>query len=97
MMEKCSQASCEESLNDESSHAFLFLVKNIFGPFGDRLVRGYCQNCAQRNVARAWMVLIILISTVVAIVELPWKGPLFAIGVIGVWTGICWSWLFPRR
>lgn len=93
----CASKECEQKKMESPDLGLLFLVFNIFGQFGDRLVDGYCHKCAQKNLARAWMGLVILISTLIAFIELPWKGPLFAIGVVGVWTGICWSWLFPKE
>ena len=97
MNENCKGKGCSVLLEEKKTQGLLFLTRNIFGVFGHRLVVGYCRVCARKNLAQAWMAMIIIISTVIAIVEFPWKGPLFAIVVVGVWTGICWSWLFPKR
>ena len=88
---------CSGSLDEHTMNRLALLTRNVFGPFGHKLVVGYCQTCARQNIARAWMMLVIIISTVIAIIEYPWKGPLFAICVVVVWTGICSSWLFPKR
>lgn len=92
----CASKKCERA-EVAFNQGALSLAKNIFGPFGDRLIEGYCRICAQRNVARAWMLLIISISVFIVMIEFPWKGPLFAIGMCGVWTVFFWSWLFPKE
>ena len=93
----CAAKECHREKAESPKLGLLFLANNIFGRFGIRLIEGYCQKCAQKNLSRAWLAFIFLISVIVAFIELPWKGPLFAIGMMVVWTGIYWSWLFPDK
>ena len=91
----CSSPDCSQQQDPEQTGGlFLFLAYNIFGPFGDRLTEGYCVFCKKRNLSRAFLSLVVLISLVVALIELPWKGPLFAALMIVVWTAILGKWAF---
>ena len=99
MKSKCKSydTKCEDTLDAEAMKGIIPLMRIMFGPFGHRLVVGYCRICARKNIAQVWMALIIVVAMVVAIIELPWKGPMFAFVLIGFWSFICWSWLFPSR
>ena len=95
---RCSSLECLKKLDsDQMGGFFLFLARNIFGPFGGRLTEGYCIFCKKRNLSRAFLFLIVLFSLIVAIIELPWKGPIFAVVMILVWTAILRKWVFGRN
>ncbi len=92
---RCSSLECQKKLDSEDMGGFfLFLARNIFGPFGGRLTEGYCVFCKKRNLSRAFLFLIVLFSLIVAIIELPWKGPVFAVMMILVWFSLLGKWAF---
>ena len=92
---RCSSLGCQKKLDSEEMGTFfLFLARNLFGPFGGRLTEGYCIFCKKRNISRALLLLIVLFSLVVAIIEFPVKGPIFAVVTILLWTVILRKWLF---
>ena len=96
--EKCTASGCKNSSNSEQMGAFfLFLARNIFGPFGGQLTEGYCTFCKKRNLSRAFLFLIVVFSLIVAVIELPWKGPLFEAAMIMVWTALLRKWAFGAR
>ena len=92
---RCSSLGCQKKIDsDQMDGFFLFLARNIFGPFGGRLTEGYCVFCKKRNLSRAFLFLIVLFSFIVAIIELPWKGPIFAFIMILVWVSLLGKWAF---
>jgi len=90
---ECKAENCSTSRVAENGGS-RFLARNIFGPLGHKLTDGYCDRCQKRNLARGWLGLVALISIAICIIELPWKGPLFAMAVIGFWTIALWNTAF---
>ena len=84
----CSSTECQNTIKEKKIEGLTFLSRNIFGLFGSRLVQGYCIACSKRNLSRAFLAFVVMLSLVVAIMERPWKGPLFAMVVILFWTAI---------
>ena len=92
----CITKDCNECVESEEIGGVRSLSRNIFGPFASRLVDGRCLSCAQKGLARAWMSFVFLLSLMIAMIELPWKGLLFALILNGFWILVCWRWLFPK-
>ena len=97
-MSDCKTSDCQSPvhLGDDDAGLGIF-ARHLFGPFGHRLTEGYCRRCAHQNLARMWLGLMGLICLVIAVIEWPWKGPLFAVVTLSVWTAILSRWLFPKN
>ena len=88
IMEKCKTPSCQNQIHANTGFMAL-LGKNLFGPYGNKLVEGHCKSCGERNLWKGWLALLAIITFLITIVGLPdFKPGSIALLIFAFWYGL---------